>query len=368
MARGRSCLETAAVRWCDQGTRGSIKSVGVPKMATDKAEVQRKIAQLCKKIDSFGLSDEDVYRVSSVRKLSGRRVTCAGILCATAAVLAVIVAAVAIGLGTGLIHPMVRKKLTEHLFTFLNGDIKKKYCIFPLLPELQDPFRPPVNCQICADIREVDRVRNLKPDEFIARHAYTARPVIVEDGAQNWTASEYFSFGYFKSVYKPDSPALLNEEDNCQFFPYKTNFASLGDVFNMSEERANLEDGSEPWYIGWSNCDPTAANDLRRHYERPYFLPAEVESSKTDWIFMGSPGYGAHLHIDAVGTPSWQAQVKGTKEWTLEPPPECYFECPHTLKVTVHPGEIIVLDTNKWFHKTLIIGDEMSITIGSEYD
>ncbi|XP_066289252.1 bifunctional arginine demethylase and lysyl-hydroxylase JMJD6-like [Branchiostoma lanceolatum] len=322
-------------------------------MATDKAEVQRKIAQLCKKIDSFGLSDEDVYRVSSVRKLSGRRVTCAGILCATAAVLAVIVAAVAIGLGTGLIHPM-----TE---TLRRSPASSRYY-------RNSKFRPPVNCQICADIQEVDRVRNLKPDEFIARYAYTSRPVIVEDGAQNWTASEYFSFGYFKSVYKPDSPALLNEENKCQFFPYKTNFASLGEVFNMSEERANLEDGSEPWYIGWSNCDATAANDLRRHYERPYFFPAEVESSKTDWIFMGSPGYGAHLHIDAVGTPSWQAQVKGTKEWTLEPPPECYFECPHTLKVTVHPGEIIVLDTNNWFHKTLIIGDEMSITIGSEYD
>ena len=29
---------------------------------------------------------------------------------------------------------------------------------------------------------------------------------------------------------------------------------------------------------------------------------------------------------------------------------------------------VVVLDTNKWFHQTDIVGKEMSITIGSEYD
>ena len=46
-----------------------------------------------------------------------------------------------------------------------------------------------------------------------------------------------------------------------------------------------------------SNCDSSAANVLRQHYQRPYFLPQTAESSRTDWIFMGSPGYGAHLHV-----------------------------------------------------------------------
>jgi hypothetical protein len=46
-----------------------------------------------------------------------------------------------------------------------------------------------------------------------------------------------------------------------------------------------------------SNCDGSAANVLRTHYSRPYFLPDEAESSKTDWIFMGSPNYGAQMHV-----------------------------------------------------------------------
>lgn len=46
------------------------------------------------------------------------------------------------------------------------------------------------------------------------------------------------------------------------------------------------------------------------------------------------------LQIDAVDKPSWQAQVKGHKIWTLTPPPECYFECGPRMEVTLHPGSI----------------------------
>ena len=48
-----------------------------------------------------------------------------------------------------------------------------------------------------------------------------------------------------------------------------------------------------------SNCDSSAANVLRKYYQKPYFLPDDSESSKTDWIFMGCPGYGAHLHVSS---------------------------------------------------------------------
>lgn len=77
---------------------------------------------------------------------------------------------------------------------------------------------------------------------------------------------------------------------------------------------------------------------------------------------MGSPGYGAPMHVsvnyldkiidiyetygyfsvlkvDDVDHPSWQAQLKGSKLWILEPPRECYFSC-KKLQVVVEPGEI----------------------------
>ncbi|CAE1162103.1 unnamed protein product, partial [Acanthosepion pharaonis] len=167
------------------------------------------------------------------------------------------------------------------------------------------------------------------------------RPVVVVDGAKNWTAPKTFSFEFFKGIYSENSPALESKGYNCQFFPYQTEFANLAEVFQMEPERIKNTDHSKPWYIGWSNCDFSAANILRKHYSKPYFLPKSSESSKTDWIFMGTPGYGAHMHVDNVGNPSWQAQVTGHKRWSLMPPPECYFDCKHSLEVIVNPGEII---------------------------
>ena len=72
-----------------------------------------------------------------------------------------------------------------------------------------------------------------------------------------------------------------------------------------------MQGNYSPWYIGWANCDEEAGEILREFYQRPDFLPPDSESGRRDWIFMGTPGYGAPYHIDNVKYPSWQAQVKG---------------------------------------------------------
>ena len=43
--------------------------------------------------------------------------------------------------------------------------------------------------------------------------------------------------------------------------------------------------------------------------------------------------------IDNVGNPSWQAQIVGTKTWTLVPPVECDSICT-SFNITVHRGDI----------------------------
>ena len=58
--------------------------------------------------------------------------------------------------------------------------------------------------------------------------------------------------------------------------------------------------------------------------------------------------------IDSVGNPSWQAQVSGTKLWTLVPPAECYFECAEKLEATVSPGEISMLSRFQLLQLNLI--------------
>ena len=46
------------------------------------------------------------------------------------------------------------------------------------------------------------------------------------------------------------------------------------------------------------------------------------------------------LQIDNVGNPSWQAQITGIKEWTLQPPAKCYHMYPNQVKVMVNPDDI----------------------------
>lgn len=232
---------------------------------------------------------------------------------------------------------------------------------------LMEIARPLMNCEICRDFRAVPIEENITTEKFMEKYAYSGLPVLIKNATQSWTAMSNFSFHFFKDLYTNTKGALESVEDECQFFPYKTEFETLAEVFNISDARANFSEGEKPWYIGWSNCHRLVALKLRQHYQRPYFLPNDSESSALDWIFMGGSGLGAFVHLDYVQRPSWQAQISGQKTWTLIPAPECESIC-HSMNVTVDKGDIFVIDTNQWYHATYIHPGEISITIGSEFD
>ncbi|CAG5052620.1 unnamed protein product [Parnassius apollo] len=216
---------------------------------------------------------------------------------------------------------------------------------------------------MCVDVTAVQRVANITAEEFEERFAYSPTPVIVTDATVNWKAIEEFKFEFFAEFYR--NGKMGRKINECFFFAYKSGLKSLHEVFTMDAERANLS--GDPWYVGWSTCYDEESRKLREYYTRPYFLPKTAESDTVDWIFMGGPGQGAHMHVDSVRHVSWQAQVRGRKLWQLAPPPECLYSC-QAFSFTVQPGEILVVDTNRWYHKTNVMPGDISITIGAEYD
>lgn len=155
-------------------------------------------------------------------------------------------------------------------------------------------FRKSEDCKICRGVKEVGRMTNMSKTLFEKSYAHTGVPVIISDGAIKWPAVNTFTYEFFKQVYNNNNQDIDNE---CQFFPYKTEFKSLMEVFNMSANRAKLLPGTEPWYIGWSNCNDEAGKILRKYYSQPYFLPENSENIALSWIFMGGPGKGAHMHV-----------------------------------------------------------------------
>lgn len=210
-------------------------------------------------------------------------------------------------------------------------------CLIAMPRDLDKAFRKPDDCSFCQGISSGVRISNIQPDEFEEKFAYNGNVVVVTDATMNWTATEVFNFWYFKSLYEKEDPKQKTRD--CQFFRYKTDFKHLFDAFKMDKNRVDYKAGTEPWYFGWSNCYEHIASQLRKHYDRPYFLPKSSELNAIDWIFMGGRGLGAHMHLDNIRLPSWQAQLKGTKEWLLAPPPECIFSC-HFFSVLVNPGDI----------------------------
>ena len=147
--------------------------------------------------------------------------------------------------------PVNRETILEFYFDLFDQDIDQESCILELGDAVVDLARPPVDCSICESVHKVDKVSGISQEKFEEFYAYTGRPVVIKDGIKNWTATKTFSFDFFKSVYHEDSPALLNQETNCQFFPYKTTFGTLAEAFNMSSARAQGQDGTDPWYFGW---------------------------------------------------------------------------------------------------------------------
>lgn len=131
-------------------------------------------------------------------------------------------------------------------------DPHKHRCAVGIFEFISDTAQPPVkSCDFCRGVKSVKKVENISQEQFEKLYAYSGRPVVVTDGAKNWTAFRHFSYDFLKTIYSKNSSALRGVEENCQFFPYKSPFKKLEEVFEMSDEQAYMKDKSSPWYIGW---------------------------------------------------------------------------------------------------------------------
>ena len=111
--------------------------------------------------------------------------------------------------------------------------------------------RPVTNCDICRNVNQFVILENPSKAEF-AKYAYTGQPILVRGATDHWSAIETFNFNFFRKIYSETPNAYESVEEECQFFPFKTDFSRLSEVFEMPEERVGMSGtDSKPWYIGW---------------------------------------------------------------------------------------------------------------------
>ncbi len=195
---------------------------------------------------SLGITPVQLQSLSAVKNLKAPRKHYVLPVLGVVAVLVVVV-----GVTVAIEWPVSRRGLTQSWFDWQGLDLEEETCLVDMHDVVLDVTRPPVDCGICRGVSVVEKVQNITPEEFEEKYAYSGNPVVIVDAMKNWTATQVFNFDFFKSIYHEDSPVLNNMDAQCQFFPYKTTFGSLSEVFDMSEERAQLKNGEEPWYIGW---------------------------------------------------------------------------------------------------------------------
>ena len=111
--------------------------------------------------------------------------------------------------------------------------------------------RPVTDCDICRNVKDFVILDNPSKEEF-ARYAYTGQPIVVRGATDHWSALKTFSFEFFRKIYSEIPDAYESVENECQFFPFRTDFRRLSEVFEMPEERVRMSgDEPKPWYIGW---------------------------------------------------------------------------------------------------------------------
>lgn len=210
--------------------------------------------KLYKKAKDMGISDADIKKLTFVAKHKPKSVNIIFIIFKWIFYLIFGVSVLILSLYGAVQKGLIEKKLLAEYSTILtNIDLTTDQCVIPYSEMVLDFFRPPVDCEFCKGINKFDRVSKLDPKEFVTKYAYSGRPVIITDAMANWTAYKHFSFDFFKKLYKRDSPVLNPSDDasgrDCQFFPYKTKFHGLLDVFKMPKKMVEMK--GDPWYVGW---------------------------------------------------------------------------------------------------------------------
>lgn len=175
--------------------------------------------------------------------------------------------------------------VTKWLGASSQRDLEREECIVHAPDYINSVTRPVDDCAMCALIKnrsDVQRVSGISKEEFLDKYAYTGVPIIVSDALTSWSALHTFNLTYLKELYmnvhrertnkeikkygalkeltlfKKFNQMMSSQHDQgsrakltCQFFPYKTKFASLIDLFETVEDDYMDEKGNwiKPWYI-----------------------------------------------------------------------------------------------------------------------
>lgn len=228
------------------------------------------------------------------------------------------------------------------------------------------------------NFQPVERRSALTPQQFLDEFATPGIPVIVTDLTAGWKAQKLWTLDFFRENY---GHLALQVKREAQHGPGQ---ASMTMAQYIDYLKSNQDES--PYYLAsWDFM--LDAPELAQDFELPVYwkddwildLPEELRP-RLLWLFIGPARTGFRMHVDIGHTAAWNAQLFGSKRWTLFPPsqlPNLYFGRVDSfqpdleryprfreakgLECTLHAGEAIFVPST-WWHQTLILEDSVAVS------
>ncbi|KAG0349176.1 hypothetical protein BG004_001232 [Podila humilis] len=158
-------------------------------------------------------------------------------------------------------------------------------------------------------IENIDRRTGLTLQEFIQEYERPGKPVIIQDGAENWPAMKKWSTEYFLKTW-PE--AILRAESvdmtMANYFKYSKGTKDESPLYlfdkNFGERcQGIMEDMEVPVY-----------------FREDFFGMMGENRPDYRWLIVGPARSGSTFHKDPNATSAWNAVITGSKKWIMFPP------------------------------------------------
>ena len=119
------------------------------------------------------------------------------------------------------------------------------------------------------------------------------------------------------------------------------------------------------FYAHWENCAELAFKSFRRFYERPEFLPANIQLTDSNWVILCSGYQGKTQKQIDISSPLYIMMVmRGDVTITISPRKICNTTCT-VIAETLKEGMVLLLTNTLWQLKyTPTCKDSETIVIG----
>ncbi|XP_077996127.1 uncharacterized protein LOC144449465 [Glandiceps talaboti] len=225
------------------------------------------------------------------------------------------------------------------------------------------------DCEDCEGLDEIEGTSEVTEDEMTEEFVYVHVPVIVTDAIDNWKAYKEFDTEFIAKLFFDDS--VINSTKICNFYNADNRYTYVKQVMRGIRNGTNTE-----WHMHWENCNDRPVKQIRKYYQRPYFIPPMVEMRMSNWIFVSSgvrKGKQQALGSDFVSSlntgasMTWFAQLKGHYEVKLTPHHICKDSC-NVITATLSPGDMLVFTNQMWTFEYRVVQEDDAVALSSSGD